>query len=151
MALPICPNQDCYEFQTTYHKKECTYRLVNCPVKDCEYVPFYNIQGHLQDDHQISQCNNYSGIYYRTEVLQEYEFENGKIAWDPLQMRWDDRWFIIGREKSRTEDNMYFWVQLVGSEYEAKNYNYTIEFEGHDYATEWFTGQVFSIDESRSG
>ena len=52
-------------------------------------------------------------------------------------------------EKLDENNTLKWWITIVGSEYEAKNYSYTFELYGTNSITRsTITGQVFSIDET---
>ena len=65
----------------------------------------------------------------------------------PRKITFDNRVFIFNYEQ--TGEVVHFWIHLIGTPEEAKNYSYTLEFHGkkpHIYNV--YSGEVISVDES---
>ena len=134
------------------HEINCIYRLVTCPGFGCEsMVPFHELLKHMKS-------SNHWGISYvmakGEEIVDNYEVPEealrvGGFKRKPAQIFYDGKVFVYDLVNYVGGENVYFWIQLIGSPEEAKNYCYTLKFHGnkpHIYTI--YSGEMNSIEES---
>ena len=132
------------EESTILHESECIYRMVKCPNPNCKSkVPFHELLEHMAPKcivNDFSQKDN-------EKWIQKYSLKSEWKAIRPFKHEIDRKvFFSLGR---MIDETFYWWVQIVGSKYEAKNYYYTLEFHGTDpEVCNVYSGQVFPIDET---
>ena len=147
-----CANEDrgCQKILDTgvlnEHEKKCIYRQVTCPFKNCaSKVPFHALLEHMEKTGHFRVQYKFT---YVANVLHEDNLENldyGKKGKNPVKIEFDDRAFLFQTVRSAT--NIEFWIQLLGTEIEAKNYYYKLEFHGNDPNNRnTYSAQVMSID-----
>jgi len=126
-----------------FHESECIYRLVECPNLDCSAkVQFHKLLAIMEMKNEflvakigIQQCQ-----------LTDQEFLTRKFKMIPIRFEMDGKvFFSIGQVEGET---FYHWVSMIGSQFEAKNYSYTLEYFGTSKSTCTYTGQVVPIDET---
>jgi len=125
-----------------FHESECIYRVVECPNLDCSaQVQFYKLLAIMGKKKEflvakigIQQCQ-----------LTDQEFLTGKFKMIPIRFEMDGKvFFSIGQVEGET---FYHWVYMIGSQFEANIYSYTLEYFGTSKSTCTYTGQVVPIDE----
>jgi len=127
------------------HEEDCRYRLVPClnNGNGCkEKVIFDNVIQHFEDMHA-----RYTGVPLQHQASLRIVPNKKKMLSHALQnamIYFDSNAFII---KSRMMNSRrYFWVYLLGSPNEAKNFSFTLIFYGSALMT--YAGPVASIDET---
>ena len=128
----------------------CIYRLIECPKLHCETkVPYHGIFEHIRSDEVFEQEYD---LDMTNEILFEKILPNeklGEVEFDvQFKIYFDENVFVFS---AWAEDKrLDCWLQMVGSEYDAKNYYYSLKFHGIDpYASTTFTAQVIPIDETQ--
>ena len=126
-----------------FHESECIYRVVECPNLDCSAkVQFYKLLAIMEKKKEFSVAK----IGIQQCQLTDQEFLTGKFKMIPIRFEMDGKvFFSIGQVEGET---FYHWVYMIGSQFEAKNYSYTLEYFGTSRSTCTYTGQVVPIDES---
>ena len=134
------------------HELECIYRMVKCARIHCDFrVPFHELLEHMkekcyQSPPMVTVEKDKKQIYTRQMSEKSFEKESSKNY--PVKIEFDGRVFLFFSGAFRSDKIMHFWIQLVGSKFEAKNYYYTLEFHCIDpNASSTFTAQVIPIDE----
>ena len=150
----LCENQErgCQQIlseeSTILHESDCIYRLVKCPGIDCgSKVPVLELLEHMEK----YGCGAYQP--FSKKVGQEWvqTFGVGSKAFGkclyPFKHELNGQvFFSVGKA---VFDTFYWWVQMVGSKFEAKNYYYTLKLHGVDPEVRVvYSGQVFPIDET---
>ena len=133
------------------HEAECISRLVQCPHCNCQSeVPFKELLDHMTKQNHFRNGFVKQGkqFTYTSEIKAEY-FEKGRFNYMPRKFQFDERvFFLTGRHYGET---LHFWIHLVGSKYEAKNFCYNFELHGTNPNTKTsFVGEVLPIDETTS-
>ena len=125
-----------------FHESECIYRVVECPNLDCSAkVQFYKLLAIMEKKKEFSVAK----IGIQQCQLTDQEFLTGKFKMIPIRFEMDGKvFFSIGQVEGET---FYHWVYMIGSQFEAKNYSYTLEYFGTSKSTCTYTGQVVPIDE----
>ena len=141
------------------HEKDCIYRLVACPhvacKSDTELVPFLDLMEHLSSETRYSSSHFYEKEYDLRQgeismnlCMKKGKYENGGFFCNFHKICYDNKVFLFAQNQEYGKETMNFWVQLVGSEYEAKHYYYTLKLQGNDpNANISVTSQVIGIDE----
>ena len=124
------------------HQSECIYRLVKCPLVTCGLkMPFHELIEHMKKIGEIERSYNYD---LQKTLLCQALF-NYMFGTTPSKIEMDGKvFFSVGESKGGT---FYHWVYMIGSQFEAKNYSYTLEYFGTSTSTCTYTGQVVPIDE----
>ena len=144
------------EDDLTFHCFQCIYRLVPCPNLFCKLkVPFNVLTEHME---RTMCCTE---DYYklekgveivRAQTLSPLLFNSFfPFSFLPVGLEFDEKLFYFTAEYLKDEKTFYFWIQLVGSKYDAKDYFYTLKIHGKNpmiLAT--FTGQTIPIDQNTS-
>ena len=136
------------------HQPECIYQLVKCPKLHFDTkVPFHEILEHMKSEfdqgHDLTLKNEINEIMVERV---EHIFPKNKFG-DP---EWDLQFKIIFQEKTfiftawSEDQRLNCWLQMVGSEYEAARYYYTLKIYGIDpNASTTFTARVIPMDETQ--
>ena len=130
-----------------YHESECIYRLVKCFV--CWYkVPVHELLEHMKAKNDYVDRKYDVKVGAKVTLSHTFNEKDLKSTFCllPIRLHFDNRVFLfVGKRR----DLFYCWIQLIGSEREAKNYYYTLEFHGTDPNTRHvYTTQVMPIDET---
>ena len=110
------------------HEEECIFRLVQCP-NDC-VVQFHELLQHIDDQHDFKEISIPKDRKCSTS-LHLSEIEEG-FNMPSLIVKFDNRAFILQGILLKDDNSWMFtsWFQMVGSQLEANNYCYTLEFHG---------------------
>ena len=89
------------------------------------------------------------------KIVHTHKFNDmiyeGNFNLAPVKIEFDGRVFVYMGEHFGGKETFYCWIQLLGSQYEAKNYYYTLEFQGNDPNVRTIhTGKVISVDVTAS-
>ena len=132
------------------HETDCIYRLVDCPRIDCKMiVPFHELLDHMRNNEPAKHLWKSYSILIGEKKKHEFKpMLKEKGALYPVYFDVNGRSFfsivIIQKE------TFYQWIHFLGSQDEAKNYSYTLEFYGNNGAsqrTSTYTNFVIPIDE----
>ena len=137
------------------HEAECIYRYVTCPnFFSCEddmlYHEFFE---HIEKDDDIVKIepSNLKVVKVKSDYFVknlEY-YDEANFYFTPYKFVFHDRVFLFNGVKYQEDDTFYFWVQMVGSKFEAKIYYYTLEFHGIDPNVKTLNfDQVLPLDET---
>jgi len=114
------------------HQATCQYRAVKCPNFNCaERVPLT-----LLAEHSLRRCIH-NGTFYNTPLSNSYnyiipanqtdQFDNRRNStWRPDGITFDGKNFFLKITRKGKKAMWYFYVQMAGSEEEAKQYTATI-------------------------
>ena len=165
MSLPIsckfqkneCPVVLQDRENLSYHEEDCEHRDVLCPDRFCEErIPAIQFKNHFlqkheidleKDDEDVTKMTE-SGVYkVKREMLKEYFSGEWQFTcWFNYN---DSKSFILF---SRDFDGYNLsWLQLVGSQFEAKNFEYSLKVEGPlDVGKFYYDGTVRSLDDDKN-
>jgi len=114
------------------HQATCQYRAVKCPNFNCaERVPLT-----LLAEHSLRRCIH-NGTFYSTPLSNSYnyiipanqtdQFDNRRNStWRPDGITFDGKNFFLKITRKGKKAMWYFYVQMAGSEEEARQYTATI-------------------------
>jgi len=114
------------------HQASCPYRAVKCPNFNCaERVPLT-----LLAEHTLRRCIH-NGTFYSTPLSNSYnyiipanqtdQFDNRRNStWRPDGITFDGKNFFLKITRKGKKAMWYFYVQMAGSEEEARQYTATI-------------------------
>ena len=155
-ALPyLCPNavrgcqQYLDEMNSMKHQEECIYRIVKCPDLVCANdVTFWKVLRHMDRSNHWAQnwANAYFGAFgIRLECYLGLRYDCQK----PCRICFDGRIFVFNGFQSIENETVYYWIQLIGSPSEAKNYSYMFVLHGNrPNVYNVYYGEVNSINET---
>ena len=127
------------------HQSECIYRLVKCPLVTCGLkMPFHELIEHMKKIGEIERSYNYD----LQKSLSCQALFNYMFGTTPSKIEMDGKvFFVIGIQK---DNNLYHWIQLLGSSHEAEMYSYTLEYKNQksSEAILSHTNPMLSIDET---
>ena len=164
MSLPIsckyqkngCPVVLQDREHLSYHEEDCECRDVLCSYQACrESIPANQFKNHSQVKHEFSLKENSSMITKMSENGM-YEFKE-KMESKKFQSDWLGTHNIIYNDSksflthSRKKNGFNFiWIQLVGSKFEARNFEYSLKVEGLDIGEFNYKGTVQSLDDDKN-
>ena len=144
-----------------YHEEDCQFRDIECPYCFCkDFIPQSTLEEHLishtidfvgrLDEAGNIKCEN--GYALVKKRLPSETFVNQKISRNLLgPINHDGKLFFVQYEKVHALKHVYFWVQMVGSKFEAKNFKYTIQLQENDeYGSSTYKGPMKSLDDSKT-
>jgi len=114
------------------HQATCQFRAVKCPNFNCvERVPLT-----LLAEHTLRRCIH-NGTFYNTPLSNSYnyiipanqtdQFDNRRNStWRPDGITFDEKNFFLKITRKGKKAMWYFYVQMAGSEADAKQYTATI-------------------------
>jgi len=114
------------------HQAICKFRAVKCPNFNCvERVPLTTLA-----EHTLRRCIH-NGTFYNTPLSNSYnyiipanqtdQFDNRRNStWRPDGITYDEKNFFLKITRKGKKAMWYFYVQMAGSEEDAKNYIATI-------------------------
>ena len=129
---------------TEAHAKECTFRLVVCPIDSCEHmIPLSKMNDHIKKDHQHGYdmfVSTQSGKYSGNIGLKPYS------GWYPDLITFNNTLFLH-MLKNGPSNSRYLWVYGIGSDKEMSNFNFKLRLYHPDVNNEIVCkGRVTSID-----
>ena len=145
-----------------YHEPECIYRkiILSCCKDDHVITPSLQTFNSVICRMKMWHCRSFEetskiSLNEKGTTVKFIYFSNfyEDFWYNPRIFEVDGRTFISSLRQIRNyknypqkEAHFYHWIHLVGSEYEAKNYVYTLEYIGKDGRFATFDGQVIPID-----
>ena len=166
-ALPLVACQyrknDCQVVQDpkniSYHEEDCEFRDVQCYYGYCkENVAFSKLLTHIKNAHgaatpdltkSIGSFDNENGPNFMTFIVTDATLSEDRF--------WGGRIFEVNGKKflihfnSTKSGNCSFWLQMYGSKFEAKNYQYSIQLEEkEDLGTPIYKGPMKSLDDRKT-
>ena len=95
----------------------------------------------------FTEWSSVNGYLFKATLPVSY-YNRGNFNLYPVKIAFEERVFIFHID-AVGDHTIYFYTQLVGSVFEAKNYQFKFEFHGVDSKTSsTFMGQVIPIDET---
>ena len=155
-----------------YHEEDCEFRKILCFYRRCtDIYPFRSLSDHMKSKHNV---DNVDLINYSIQVEQ-----NGSkftMIFKPFprfnalefqQVGWGCKYIGVVREKQfmlnfQTDPGfetsrlswgryIFFWVQMIGSKFESKNFKYSLQVEDPEYeGTHIYKGYVKSLDDKKT-
>ena len=157
-----------------YHEEDCEYRDILCSYGHCkETYSFNNFLDHMKNKHNFGFKNpskdvNQNGSKFTlksnfiSEWVKEYE-QGGKLTGifagnSYIGMVSGKKFFLnmlldsLKPSKSlKTPRHVFFWIQILGSKFEAKNFKYSLQVEDPEFeGTSNYKGYVKSLDDKKT-
>ena len=134
-----------------YHEEDCEFRDILCPFATCaNEIRFNGLKEELASVHELDwdtpDCDMIidGNIFKLKEVISDFKYyffyfrQNGKDFFLHMRFYEDERpGFIL-------------WIQLCGSKFEAKNYNWSIQIGDSTHGRCMFKGPVKSLDDDKN-
>ena len=83
-------------------------------------------------------------FHFSKDCLRKTDFRQ------TLNFKLNDKMFFIQFKVDEIRKMTIIWIQILGSKFEAKNYNYRIQMEDSEYGSFKFEGPVRSIDDDKT-
>ena len=165
MSLPIsckfqkneCPVVLQDRENLSYHEEDCKHRDVWCSYRFCEErIPAIQFKNHFLERHEIDLEKNdqivtkmtESGMYkVKMKMLEQYFsgewWASGWINYN------DSKTFILFIRDFGGYN--FSWLQLVGSQFEARNFEYSLKVDGPPKIGKfYYEGEVRSLDDDKN-
>ncbi|CAL8110431.1 unnamed protein product [Orchesella dallaii] len=128
------------------HELDCECRPVQCIVESssqCKPKPSLKISKyfqHLKDHHHIRGSSEASGMF--TKIDRLFTEWNINVTWPPYYLQYDGKTFL--RCAAIKNRNVSIWVQLIGQDGEADNYQAVVSLSSPSKkdGTEFHPGKV---------
>jgi len=139
-----------------YHEEDCEFRDILCPYLFCKDVISFNaLKEHFSQSHfdldDDSKVDEIKGKIMKLEEpeIQEREEEGSRALFFYKQY---EKLFILHVQTLTLpqQNSVVIWVQLYGSKFEAKNYNFTIKMGDSTHGQCMFKGAVKSLDDDKN-
>ena len=165
-ALPMAAcryrKNDCHVVQDpkniSYHEEDCEFRDVECYYGYCkENVAFSKLLTHVKAHFQNPDF---------TKIIENSDEKNGSksITFSEItdanlkkNTHWGGRITKVNGKKflihfnAMMSGNCFAWLQIYGSKFEAKNYQYSIQLEEkEDLGTPTYKGPMKSLDDRKT-
>ena len=133
------------------HQLECVFRQVYCPRTSCHdkngKVVFKDIAAHFSSKHDPKSCVNQDGESVKSSLSHDFLLSGDETIghWLRKMSLHSIDFFLLGRIESGI---LYFWIYILGSRFEAKNYAYTLSVTGKNGTKFTFYGHVKPLDEA---
>ena len=167
MSLPIsckyqkngCPVVLQDREHLSYHEEDCEFRDVLCSYQLCEEsISANQFKNHAQEKHEFSLKENSSrittsritpesGVYEFKDYMQSKKFE--LEWWGTNNIIYNDSKSFLTHSRKKNGFN-FIWIQLVGSKFEARNFEYSLKVEGLDIGEFNYKGTVRSLDDDKN-
>ena len=167
MSLPIsckyqkneCPIVLQNREHLSYHEEDCEFRDILCSYPVCkEIIPANEFQKHFLEKHKmdlektsilgITEMAENGVVLVKNPMKTEY-FDGRSFSGTGCYFYNDSKSFLIHSRISNGND--FLWLQLVGSQFEARNYEYSLKFEGPlDVGKFSYEGTVRSLDDNKN-
>jgi hypothetical protein len=137
------------------HCQDCVFRLVYCPELDCQekngMIIFKEIVDHSRANHGLNDWLNKEGKSIQSNVSFAYMLVMKERSETRLKYIWlrkmslsNTDFFLTGRSEN---DMVYFWIYILGSRFEAKNFAYTLSVTSKSGTKSFFYDHVKPLDE----
>ena len=122
------------------HERDCKFRDVICIFNFCdEILPALELANHLKFWHHKNFTRQDDTNVFRSEknylvkfIMSDGYFLN-HLRWGPYVLKYSDSIiFLAHMETNPRKDSTMIWLQLFGSQFEAKNYRYRIQLQGYN-------------------
>ena len=139
-----------------YHEEDCEVREILCPFLFCKKVISFNAlkehfsQSHfdLDDDSKVDEIKDKIMKLEEPEIQERGE-EGSRALF--LYKQYEKLFILHVQTLSLPQQNsVVIWVQLYGSKFEAKNYNFTIKMGDSTHGQCMFKGAVKSLDDDKN-
>ena len=152
-----------------YHEEDCQFREVICPMQYCTDICLFNaVSQHLKTKHNFDVSVPNKGVQKllgdkkqgQTYVVKTREIT--KEQFDPSRPGWGNSWrhiiklgtffekkFLLHFEVNPAKKSALFWVQIIGSKFETKNFKYSIQIEDKEFGTSIYKNHVISLDHNK--
>ena len=153
-----------------YHEEDCEFRDILCPIDFCkETYTFNNFSDHFKTKHNGDLNNpaidvNQNGSKFTLKSkwfldwVKRKENEGkpkGNIGCYYIGMVGGKKFLLHYQIDSlktfqslKTPRHAFFWIQILGSKFETKNFKYSLQVE--DEGTSIYKGYVKSLDDKKS-
>ena len=157
-----------------YHEEDCGFRDIFCPFQFCkETCPFTEFFNHMKSKHNadISQGFKHGsefekdgskftmkskGILARIKEVDENLKELRGLRYIGIV---SEKIFLLHHkidpaifgQKTKTQRDVFFWVQIIGSKFETKNFKYSLQVEDPEFERTYsYKGYVNSMDDKKT-
>jgi len=131
------------------HQLDCVYRQVYCPSIFCQNsdgkIIFKDIADHFSSTHGSKSSVNCKGKSIQPNVKCDILIGMDSMAWLTKFSLCNNDFYITGK---RENDILYFWIYILGSYFEAKNYAYTLSVTGQNGIKSTFHDHVKPLEEA---
>ena len=138
-----------------YHEEDCQFRDVECPKDFCkDFIPQSTLGQHLISHAKVyataKKCLN--GIALVTPQFTKDVFDaECDYRWLLGPIDFNGKSFLVQVNHDHVLRHVCFWVQMIGSKFEAKNFKYKIQLQENDeYGSPTYKGPVKSLDDSKT-
>ena len=165
MSLPIsckfqkneCPVVLQDRDHLSYHEEDCDFRDVLCSCQFCgERIPANQLKKHFLGKHEID-LEKTSDLVTKMSENGMYKFKE-KMGLGQFLGHWrnincfrynDSKTFLLHTRNCNGYN--FSWLQLVGSQFEARNFEYSLKVEGPpDIGEFYYKGTARSIDDEKN-
>ena len=141
-----------------YHEEDCKFRDILCPMFDCNnIVSLKNLDNHLKESHRFINFDiedeflEIEGNVFKFKDFNDDDDDSSDDSSDEdhfRHFRYNGDLFLVHIDsKSKTHT---FWIQIWGSKFEAKNYNWSIQIGDSTHGRCMFQGPVKSLDDDKN-
>ena len=135
------------------HQLDCVFRDVYCPDFSCQnnhrQIVFKDIADHFIADHESKSRLNTKGKLIQSNVsyvfMLRLKSQTTKKNWLKKMSLCNLDFFLSGMFEN---DILYFWVHILGSCFDAKNYAYTLSLTGKNGYKSTIREHVRPLDEA---
>ena len=144
-----------------YHEEDCEFRDIMCPAFNCEDIIFgiSNFEYHFDDRHSIDIKDDHKHhcVIVQENVLKLKACDFGDFLEDidvnkllhffPIH----EKLFLVHIDRDpKNRKNIIFWIQILGSKFEAKNYTCSIQVGDSTHGQFTFKGPIKSLDDDKN-
>ena len=140
----------------TDHCQDCVFRLVYCPEIACQekngMIIFKDIADHSRAKHGPNDWLNKEGKSIQSNVSFAYMLVMKERSGKRLRYIWlrkmslsNTDFFLTGKSEN---DMVYFWIYVLGSRFEAKNFAYTLSVTSKNGTKSLFYDNVKPLDQA---
>jgi len=152
-----------------YHEEDCEFREILCPFQFCqETYAFKDFLDHMKNKHnsditcppsrEFEQNGSKFTMKSKKILATNKVLEEGpsKIAWGYKYIGVvSGKKFLLnyrfGPSFYGEKRDVFFWVQIIGSKFETKNFRYSLQVEDQGFeGTYSYKGYVKSLDDKKS-
>ena len=137
-----------------YHEEDCIFRDIQCFYNDCDEIhPYENLSEHLKSKHNFEifgekfrPVTKICKIECRISIPNERKskFAATLAAFEQFQMT-----FVPQVEIDDEKNHTLVWLMIYGSQFEAINFEYTMECEDVEFGTFSYKNYLKSLDDNR--
>ena len=137
------------------HCQDCVFRQVYCPLFSCQeengMIIFKDIADHSRAKHGPNSWLNTRGktiqsnVSFACMLVMEEGTRGGTYVWLRKMSLGNTVFFLAGRLEN---DMVYFWIYILGSRFEAKNFACTLSVTSKNGTKSLFYDHVKPLDEA---